>query len=134
MRRVQQDEGAMCSMFSQIDPDAYTYQTRSVRLGGHATSIRLEASFWTSLEEIAAAEKVSLGRFLTKLHDEVLEFRGEAQNFTSLLRCACLTHVSRARGAAAANGAFEAIRRPAFPAAGADYARDQKAAAERSAA
>ena len=87
MRPVQQDEGAMCSMFSQIDPDAYTYQTRSVRLGGHATSIRLEASFWTSLEQIAAAEKVSLGRFLTKLHDEVLEFRGEAQNFTSLLRC-----------------------------------------------
>ena len=134
MRPVQQDESAMCSMFSQIDPDAYTYQTRSVRLGGHATSIRLEASFWTSLEEIAAAEKVSLGRFLTKLHDEVLEFRGEAQNFTSLLRCACLTHVSRARGTVAANGAFEAIRRPAFSAAGADYAKDQKVDVKRSAA
>ena len=92
----------MCSMFSQINPDAYTYQTRSVRLGGHATSIRLEASFWQTLEEIAAAEHVSLGRFLTTLHDEVLEFRGEAQNFTSLLRCACLTHMSRTRGPARA--------------------------------
>ena len=124
----------MCSMFSQIDPDAYTYQTRSVRLGGHATSIRLEASFWTSLEEIAAAEKVSLGRFLTKLHDEVLEFRGAAQNFTSLLRCACLSHVSRTRGAVVANGAFEALHRPAFSAAGTGYAKDPKGAAERNAA
>jgi predicted DNA-binding ribbon-helix-helix protein len=104
----------MCSMFSQIDPDAYAYHTRSVRLGGHATSIRLEASFWHTLEEIAAAESMSLGRFLTKLHDEVLEFRGETQNFTSLLRCACLTHLSKARGLEAAKADDDAARRRAF--------------------
>lgn len=92
----------MCSMFSSLAPEAYAYQTRSVRLGGHATSIRLEAAFWGILEEIAAQQGVSLGRFLTKLHDEVLEFRGEAQNFTSLLRCACLTYLSDVRGRAAA--------------------------------
>ena len=87
----------MCSMFSRTDPGAYDCHTRSVRLGGHATSIRLEAAFWDVLETIAAAEHVSLGRFLTTLHDEVLEFRGETQNFTSLLRCACLTAMSKAR-------------------------------------
>jgi len=88
----------MCRMFSQLSAESYAYQTRSVRLGGHATSIRLEASFWSILEEIAAAQSVSLGRFLTKLHDEVLAFRGEPHNFTSLLRCACLTYVAEVRG------------------------------------
>lgn len=88
----------MCRIFSGLSPEAYDYQTRSVRLAGHATSIRLEAAFWAILEEIAAAQNVSLGRFLTTLHDEVLEFRGEAHNFTSLLRCACLTYISDVRG------------------------------------
>ncbi len=83
----------MCKIFSERNPEHYTYQTRSVRLGGHATSVRLEAAFWNVLEEIAAGQSVTLGRFLTKLHDEVLEFRGEAHNFSSLLRCACLTYV-----------------------------------------
>jgi predicted DNA-binding ribbon-helix-helix protein len=84
---------AMCKIFSELGREQYTYQTRSVRLGGHATSVRLEAAFWSVLQEIAASEGVTLGRFLTKLHDEVLEFRGEAHNFSSLLRCACLAYV-----------------------------------------
>ncbi len=50
------------------------------------------------LEEIAAEQSVSLARFLTKLHDEVLDFRGEITNFTSLLRCACLTYAGEVRG------------------------------------
>lgn len=123
----------MCSMFSRIDPLAYAYQTRSVRLGGHATSIRLEASFWSTLEEIAAAESVSIGRFLTKLHDEVLEFRGETQNFTSLLRCACLTHMTNAR-AAAAKAEFEAVRNPEFAQAGNGFGKEHKAVFDRNAA
>jgi predicted DNA-binding ribbon-helix-helix protein len=87
----------MCRIFAGQSPEAYSYQTRSVRVGGHSTSIRLEAAFWTILEEIAAAERMSLPKFLTTLHDEVLEFRGEAANFTSLLRCACLTYVAQLR-------------------------------------
>jgi predicted DNA-binding ribbon-helix-helix protein len=87
----------MCRIFAGQSPDAYSYQTRSIRLGGHSTSIRLEAAFWTILEEIAAAEHVSLAKFLTTLHDEVLAFRGETANFTSLLRCACLTYVGQLR-------------------------------------
>ncbi|MGL5115417.1 MAG: ribbon-helix-helix domain-containing protein [Beijerinckiaceae bacterium] len=87
----------MCLMFSGQNPENYTYHTRSIRLGGHGTSIRLEAAFWTILEEIAAMDGLTLAKFLTKLHDEVLEFQGEATNFTSLLRCACLTYVSEVR-------------------------------------
>lgn len=88
----------MCRIFSAQTADRYAYQTRSIRLGGHATSIRLEAAFWDILEEIALMQGVTLGRFLSKLHDEVLEFQEETMNFTSLLRCACLTYLAEVRG------------------------------------
>jgi predicted DNA-binding ribbon-helix-helix protein len=88
----------MCRIFSAQTAERYAYQTRSIRLGGHATSIRLEAAFWDILEEIALLQNVTLGRFLSKLHDEVLEFNDETMNFTSLLRCACLTYLAEVRG------------------------------------
>lgn len=88
----------MCSIFSSQPRHAYAHQTRSVRLGGHVTSIRLEGAFWIILEEIAQAQHMPLGRFLTKLHDEVLEVADDVHNFTSLLRCACLSYVSEVRG------------------------------------
>jgi predicted DNA-binding ribbon-helix-helix protein len=92
----------MCRIFAQLDPHIYASETRSVRLGGHATSIRLENAFWTALEEIAAEQDVTLGRFLTTLYDEMLEMRGEVTNFASLLRCACLTYMGNVRGDPAA--------------------------------
>src|SRR5215510_8182928 len=70
-------------------------QTRSLRIGGHCTSIRLERSFWETLEEIAAREGMSLAKLLTTLHNEVLDIHGEVKNFASLLRCACLVYRSR---------------------------------------
>ena len=88
----------MCRILSSQPAQSFAYHTRSVRLGGHATSIKLEAAFWDILEEIAAERKLPLGRFLTELHDEVLLLSGDAHNFTSLLRCACLTYVSEIRG------------------------------------
>lgn len=87
----------MCRIFASLPIESYAYQTRSVRLGGHVTSIRLEQSFWIILEEIAAVQGQPLGRFLTQLHDEVLDLSGDVHNFTSLLRCACLTYVGEAK-------------------------------------
>ena len=78
----------MCRIFTDLDPQLYVSQVRSVRLNGHSTSIRLEALFWKVLEHISSEENKSLGKFLSTLHDEVLYFHGEATNFTSLLRCA----------------------------------------------
>ena len=90
----------MCRILSSQPASAFAYPTRSVRLGGHATSIKLEAAFWEILEEIASYQKKPLGRFLTELHDEVVFISGETHNFTSLLRCACLTYASDIRGRA----------------------------------
>jgi predicted DNA-binding ribbon-helix-helix protein len=88
----------MCKIFSKQPVEAYTCQTRSVRLSGHSTSIRLEGAFWNILEEIADHQDMSLGKFLSLMYDEVLEMATDEEkmssNFTSLLRCACLTYVS----------------------------------------
>jgi predicted DNA-binding ribbon-helix-helix protein len=104
----------MCKMFAGQSPELYESHTRSVRLGGHATSVRLEAAYWSTLEEIAAAQGVSLARFLTTLHDEVLDFRGEITNFTSLLRCACLTYAADVKGQAAPTLALQSEAQAVF--------------------
>jgi predicted DNA-binding ribbon-helix-helix protein len=88
----------MCRIFAAQPPEAYASETRSVRLGGHVTSVRLEAAFWTILEEIAESQSVTVPKFLTKLHDEVLHSGAKGQNFASLLRCACLTYVTQVKG------------------------------------
>jgi predicted DNA-binding ribbon-helix-helix protein len=81
----------MCNLFASQSPDSYTFETRSIRLNGQSTSIRLENVFWEILEDIAAAEGMSVPRFISTLHQEILLLRGEVPNFTSHLRCICVT-------------------------------------------
>jgi predicted DNA-binding ribbon-helix-helix protein len=100
----------MCRIFRRQDPATYTAETRAVRLNGHATSIRLEAAFWEILEEIARHEDMSLGRFVSTLHDEILFDQGEVQNFASLLRVSC-THYLQNRDAYLAEIATRRPRR-----------------------
>lgn len=84
----------MCRIFAGQNPHTYEGETRSVRLSGFSTSIRLETAFWSILEEIAERQGMGLTRFLATLHDEVLEIHGEVRNFASLLRCACLVYLT----------------------------------------
>jgi predicted DNA-binding ribbon-helix-helix protein len=42
---------------------------------------------------MAHAEGVSTPLFLSTLQSEVIEIHGEAKNFTSLLRCACIKKI-----------------------------------------
>ena len=86
----------MCQIFAGQDPSEYACETRSVRINGFSTSIRLERAFWRVLEEIAAGDAMTAPQFISRLHSEVLERQGEVRNFTSLLRCACLVHLGRA--------------------------------------
>lgn len=82
----------MCQIFAGQAPATYAYESRSIRLNGQCTSIRLEHAFWMILDEIAAGEGVSTPTLISKLHSEVVELRGEIRNFSSLLRCACLVY------------------------------------------
>jgi len=94
----------MCQIFAGQDPERYRPVTRSVRLGGHSTSIRLERAYWEILDEIAVAQGMAPPRFLGVLYDEVLELHGEVRNFASLLRVSCTNFVeSRERTLMAAS-------------------------------
>ena len=88
----------MCSVFSRIPKEQYAFETRSLRLGGHVTSVRLEHSYWGVLDEISQFQNVSVPKLLTKLYDEVLFRDGDVENFASLLRCACLVFLKDVRG------------------------------------
>lgn len=83
----------MCEIFSQQPQENYQTIARSIRIDGHATSIKLEASFWQILEEIAEQQDLTLARFISTIHNEALQHNGEINNFTSLLRCACLIYL-----------------------------------------
>ena len=88
----------MCHVFASQDPAIYQTITRSVRLNGFSTSVRLEALFWSILDQIAKSQDMSTGRFISTLHDEVLELRGGVGNFTSLLRVTCAVYIERNQG------------------------------------
>ncbi len=87
----------MCRIFAGQDPDRFEPVTRSIRLSGYATSVRLETAFWEILDEIAANQGLSTPQFVSKLHDEVMELRGGVSNFTSMLRTTCLLHLRGAQ-------------------------------------
>ncbi len=85
----------MCHIYASTDPGFYECSSRSIRIHGHVTSLRLENRFWEILEELAAAEGITLTAFISKLHDEVLELKGEIGNFASLLRVVCTTYLQQ---------------------------------------
>jgi len=66
---------------------------RSVRIGGHSTSIQLEAAFWTLLDEIAHGQGLTTPKFLSTLYDEALDINGEIPNFASMLRTTCVLYL-----------------------------------------
>lgn len=84
----------MCKLLTGQDPHGHIPSTRRIRINGHGTSIRLEQAFWRAIDGIAAEQGLTVPALLTRLHDEVLDTHGEVPNFTSLLRCACLIHLS----------------------------------------
>lgn len=89
----------MCRIFISADPHSYDSRTRSVRLHGVVTSIRLENLYWDVLDEIAQRDGMSVVQLIERLYDELVQERGEAGNFTSFLRvCALRYEALMARG------------------------------------
>ena len=83
----------MCEIFAGQKRSNYQCQTRSIRLNGQCTSVRLECKFWSILDEIAENESISTPQFISRVHTEVMALHGETRNFSSLLRCACLVYL-----------------------------------------
>ena len=85
----------MCEYFVKADPILYEQRTRSVRIRGMLTSIRLENTVWDVLAEMAEDEGCTTNALICTLHDEILEHRGEVSNFASFLRVTSLRYLRR---------------------------------------
>ena len=87
-------EPSMCQIFVRANAQSYEATTRSIRLHGVVTSVRLENLFWDTLEEIAQRDAMHVPQLLSKLYDELLEHRGDIPNFSSFLRVCCLRYLA----------------------------------------
>ena len=94
----------MCEFFVKADPILYESRSRTVRIHGVLTSIRLENLVWDLLAQMAADEGCTTNNLIATFHDEIMEHRGECPNFASFLRVTCMRYLQRrlaARDAAA---------------------------------
>src|SRR4051812_50199048 len=83
---VRSKETCMCEIFISADPASYESRTRSVRLHGVVTSIRLEHLYWEVLEEIARRDGMTVVHLIEKLYDELVTARGGGGNMPPFLR------------------------------------------------
>jgi predicted DNA-binding ribbon-helix-helix protein len=79
----------MCQLFVGADTSLWENQTRSMRIDGMATSVRLEAFYWQVLTEIGARDGLSVGQLVTRLFLETTEAGHDPDNFASFLRVCC---------------------------------------------
>jgi len=100
----------MCGIYSNADPILYESRTRSLRIHGVITTVRLENLFWDVLCEIAARESMTTSQFAVKLYDELIALRGEPPtNFASFLRVCCLRYLSMRADKGADKGADSGV-------------------------
>ncbi|MEH0056421.1 ribbon-helix-helix domain-containing protein [Brucella abortus] len=84
----------MCRLFIGADAELWQSVTRSLRIDGAVTSVRLENFFWWTLEDIAARDNLTVSRLLGKLYDESRNEGHDLDNFASFLRVCCGRYLS----------------------------------------
>ena len=84
----------MCEIFISASPESYESRTRSVRLHGVVTSLRLENLYWDVLGEIGERDGMTVTQLLERLYDELVAARGEVGNFASFLRVSALRYMA----------------------------------------
>lgn len=80
----------MCQLFIDADPALWASHTRSFRMDGMVTSVRLEEMFWRALETIGERDDLTVPQLLHRLYNESLDYGHDIGNFTSFLRVCCL--------------------------------------------
>jgi predicted DNA-binding ribbon-helix-helix protein len=84
----------MCDIYTSADPIHYEQRTRSMRIHGVVTSIRLENLCWDILARIAAKDQMTTNQLIGKLYEEIVERRGGVDNLSSFLRVSCMRYLS----------------------------------------
>ncbi len=85
----------MCEFFVKADPIDCEQRSRTIRIHGVLTSIRLENMAWDILHEMAESEGRSTNALIVTFHDEILAHRGEVPNFASFLRVTCMRYLRK---------------------------------------
>jgi predicted DNA-binding ribbon-helix-helix protein len=67
--------------------------SRSVRLNGLSTCLRLENVYWSILSAIANANDCSINAVLSYIDREVHLRHGGVKNFSGLIRVVCVAHL-----------------------------------------
>ncbi len=86
----------MCQLFIGADSTHWVSRTKSLRIDGVATSIRIENFFWDALAEIAHRDAMTVNQLITKLYFEAIDAGHDLGNFTSFLRVCCARYLSLA--------------------------------------
>ncbi|MET1068490.1 ribbon-helix-helix domain-containing protein [Pseudomonas prosekii] len=77
---------------SEFDMGLARPLSRSVRLNGFATCLRLEQVYWDILGEMATLNGCSVSTLLSHVDREVHLRHGGVKNFTGLVRVVCVVH------------------------------------------
>ncbi|MDV7339762.1 ribbon-helix-helix domain-containing protein [Terasakiella sp. A23] len=84
----------MCQLFIGAESDMWVSQSKSLRIDGVATSIRMENFFWSTLQEIAYRDCMTVNQLITKLYHESIDAEHDLGNFTSFLRVCCSRYLA----------------------------------------
>jgi len=87
--------GVLNHMFNACTTDQireFIPEKRGFRIHGHSTTIRLEAAFWSVLEEMAATQELTLPQLIETIHDHCLV--ANENNLASCLRVICLKYIN----------------------------------------
>ncbi len=76
------------SMFAPFD-DEWSSTTRSIRIDGTVTSVRLENFFWRILGDMAKEQGLQIPQMLTRLSKIARSGETSHSNFTSFIRVCC---------------------------------------------
>lgn len=84
----------MCKLFINADANFWSSSTRSIRIDGMVTSVRLENYFWSTLETIALRDDMNIPQMLIRLYHESIDAGHDLGNFTSFLRVCCMRYLA----------------------------------------
>ena len=90
-------EGRIDPCISEFDMGLIQPLSRSVRLNGFATCLRLEQIYWDILADMAKLNCCSVSALLSHVDREVHLRHGGVKNFSGLVRVVCVVH-SRKEG------------------------------------
>ena len=85
----------MCKIYLATDPIQYEPRSRTLRIHGVATTIRLENEFWRVLQKMGESESKTTNQLITQLYDEAVYDTPDVapKNFASVLRVTCCRYL-----------------------------------------